>query len=83
MSDEIEKGSKEKGIKKEQLNWLLRAITLGDRFSIQDFYDRVKKGFVEFLIVFFGGIGLFWSRESRRRFWRQGVQCRQSHWLER
>ena len=54
MSDEIEKGSKEKGIKKEQLNWLLRAITLGDRFSIQDFYDRVKKGFVEFLIVFFG-----------------------------
>ena len=54
MSDEIEKGSNEKGIKKEQLNWLLRAITLGDRFSIQDFYDRVKKGFVEFLIVFFG-----------------------------
>jgi hypothetical protein len=46
--------NKEKGIKKERLNWFLRAITLGDRFSYQDFYDRVKKGFVEFLIVFFG-----------------------------
>ena len=44
----------EKGIKKEKLNWFLRIITLGDRFSYQDFYDRIKKGFVEFLIVFFG-----------------------------
>lgn len=44
----------ERGIKKEKLNWFLRIITLGDRFSIQDFFDRVKKGFVEFLIVFFG-----------------------------
>ena len=33
---------------------MLRVITLGDRFSLQDFYDRIKKGFVEFLIVFFG-----------------------------
>ena len=54
MSDDLNKREKEKGIKKEQLNWLLRIITSGDRFSMQDFYDRIKKGFVEFLIVFFG-----------------------------
>ena len=52
MNEEINK--KEKGIEKKRLNWFLRAITLGDRFSYQDFYDRIKKGFVEFLIVFFG-----------------------------
>jgi len=45
---------KEEGIDKQQLSWFMRIITLGDRFSIQDFYDRIKKGFVEFLIVFFG-----------------------------
>ena len=32
----------EKGVKKEKLNWFLRAITLGDRFSYQDFFDRLK-----------------------------------------
>ena len=52
MDEEINK--KEKGIEKKKLNWFLRIITLGDRFSYQDFYDRIKKGFVEFLIVFFG-----------------------------
>ena len=52
MDEEINK--KEKGIEKKRLNWFLRIITLGDRFSYQDFYDRIKKGFVEFLIVFFG-----------------------------
>ena len=52
MDEEINK--KEKGIEKNRLNWFLRIITLGDRFSYQDFYDRIKKGFVEFLIVFFG-----------------------------
>ena len=52
MDEEINK--KEKGIEKTRLNWFLRIITLGDRFSYQDFYDRIKKGFVEFLIVFFG-----------------------------
>ena len=52
MNEEINK--KEKGIEKKKLNWFLRIITLGDRFSYQDFYDRIKKGFVEFLIVFFG-----------------------------
>lgn len=54
MSDQLDNNQKEKGIEKEQLHWLLRIITLGDRFSVQDFYDRLKKGFVEFLIVFFG-----------------------------
>ena len=54
MSEESNKDSGEKGIKREKLNWFLRIITLGDRFSLQDFYDRIKKGFVEFLIVFFG-----------------------------
>lgn len=52
MDEEINK--KEKGVEKKKLNWFLRIITLGDRFSYQDFYDRIKKGFVEFLIVFFG-----------------------------
>ncbi|MDA9660609.1 hypothetical protein N9T24_01125 [Flavobacteriaceae bacterium] len=53
MNNEID-NNEEKGEKREGLNWFLRAITLGDRFSYQDFYDRAKKGFVEFLIVFFG-----------------------------
>lgn len=52
MDEEINK--KERGVEKKRLNWFLRIITLGDRFSYQDFYDRIKKGFVEFLIVFFG-----------------------------
>ena len=52
MDEKTEK--KEKGLERERLNWFLRIITLGDRFSYQDFYDRIKKGFVEFLIVFFG-----------------------------
>ena len=41
-------------VEKEKLNWFLKLITLGDRFSMGDFFDRAKKGFVEFLIVFFG-----------------------------
>ena len=44
MSDDFNKDESEKGIKREKLNWLLRIITLGDRFSLQDFYDRIKKG---------------------------------------
>lgn len=48
------KGKKEKGEKRESLNWFVKIFTLGDRFSARDFYDRLKKGFVEFLIVFFG-----------------------------
>ena len=44
--------NKEKGIKKEKVNWFLQLITLGDRFSWRDFYDRLKKGIVDFSIVF-------------------------------
>ena len=40
--------------KRNELNWFIRLFTVGDRFSLRDFYDRLKKGFVEFLIVFFG-----------------------------
>lgn len=40
--------------KRGELNWFIRLFTVGDNFSIRDFYDRLKKGFVEFLIVFFG-----------------------------
>jgi hypothetical protein len=66
MSDNLEKN--EKGIKKEQLSWLLRIITLGDRFSVQDFYDRIKKGFVEFLIVFFGVLVSFGVERQGEEF---------------
>ena len=45
---------KEKGIKKEKVNWFLQLITLGDRFSWRDFYDKLKEGIVNFAIVFFG-----------------------------
>ena len=38
----------------EKLNWFLRLITLGDRFDIKDFWDRVKKSIVEFVILVFG-----------------------------
>jgi len=44
----------EKKKNRSELNWFVRLFTVGDRFSIRDFYDRLKKGFVEFLIVFFG-----------------------------
>lgn len=46
--------TQEKGIKKEDSNWFIKLITLGDRFDPQDFFDRFKKAFVEFLVVFFG-----------------------------
>ena len=36
---------KEKGIKKEKVNWFLQLITIGDRFSWRDFYDKLKSGF--------------------------------------
>lgn len=44
----------EKKKNRAELNWFIRLFTVGDRFSLRDFYDRLKKGFVEFLIVFFG-----------------------------
>lgn len=46
--------SDKKGVRKEDTNWFIRLITLGDRFDPQDFFDRLKKSFVEFLVVFFG-----------------------------
>ena len=48
--DEIS-DSEEEGIKKEELNWFMRMITLGDRFDPRDFYDRLKKSTVEFLFM--------------------------------
>ena len=44
----------EENKKRNELNWFIRLFTVGERFSLRDFYDRLKKGFVEFLIVFFG-----------------------------
>lgn len=40
--------------KKDQLHWFVRLFTLGDRFDIKDFYDRLKKSTVEFIILVFG-----------------------------
>ena len=51
-----------------KLNWFLRLITLGDRFSYQDFFDRFKKGFVEFLIVFFGVLVSFSVEQQGEEF---------------
>ena len=51
-----------------KLNWFLRLITLGDRFSYQDFFDRLKKGFVEFLIVFFGVLVSFSVEQQGENF---------------
>jgi hypothetical protein len=52
--DEYANASNDTGIEKEKLNWFLRLITLGDRFDIKDFWDRVKKSIVEFVILVFG-----------------------------
>ena len=52
--EEYAEASKSAGIEKEKLNWFLRLITLGDRFDIKDFWDRVKKSIVEFIILVFG-----------------------------
>ena len=68
MSEQFDNNKDEKGIKKEKLSWFLRIITLGDRFSLQDFYDRIKKGFVEFLIVFFGVLVSFGVERQGEEF---------------
>lgn len=52
--EEYTNAKKSAGVEKEDLNWFLRLITLGDRFDIKDFWDRVKKSFVEFIILVFG-----------------------------
>ena len=44
--EEFRKGKKPSGIEKEKLTWFLRLITLGDRFDIRDFWDRLKKSVV-------------------------------------
>ena len=55
MSENTKKyKEEEQGIRSEELNWFYRIITLGDRFSWKDFYDRLKKAILNFLIVFFG-----------------------------
>lgn len=52
--EEYDNASSTAGVEKEKLNWFLRLITLGDRFDIKDFWDRVKKSSVEFIILVFG-----------------------------
>ena len=52
--EEYANAKKSAGVKKENLNWFLRLITLGDRFDISDFWDRLKKSIVEFIILVFG-----------------------------
>ncbi len=52
--EEYDNATETTGVEKEKLNWFLRLITLGDRFDIKDFWDRVKKSAVEFIILVFG-----------------------------
>ena len=52
--EEFDAADDSAGIEREKLNWFLRLITLGDRFDIKDFWDRVKKSIVEFVILVFG-----------------------------
>jgi hypothetical protein len=52
--EEYDNATETAGVEKEKLNWFLRLITLGDRFDIKDFWDRVKKSAVEFVILVFG-----------------------------
>ena len=52
--EEFDAAEQTAGVKREKLNWFLRLITLGDRFDIKDFWDRVKKSIVEFVILVFG-----------------------------
>lgn len=59
---------KEKGSDRKELNWFLQLFTIGDQFSVRDFYDRLKKGFVEFLIVFFGVLVSFSVEQQGENF---------------
>ena len=52
--EEFDAADESAGVKRDKLNWFLRLITLGDRFDIKDFWDRVKKSIVEFIILVFG-----------------------------
>ncbi len=60
--------AKKKGSDRKELNWFLQLFTIGDRFSLRDFYDRLKKGFVEFLIVFFGVLVSFSVEQQGENF---------------
>ena len=52
--EEFDAADQSAGVEREKLNWFLRLITLGDRFDIKDFWDRVKISIVEFVILVFG-----------------------------
>ena len=52
--EEFDAADQSAGVEREKLNWFLRLFTLGDRFDIKDFWDRVKKSIVEFVILVFG-----------------------------
>ena len=39
---------------RDDLPWFIKLFTLGDRFDIQDFFDRLKKSILEFFILVFG-----------------------------
>ncbi|MBL6669348.1 MAG: hypothetical protein CNC91_02515 [Flavobacteriales bacterium MED-G22] len=40
--------------KKQNGSWIIKLFTLGDKFDVNDFWDRVKKSTVEFIILVFG-----------------------------
>ena len=40
--EEYDNAAETAGVEKQDLNWFLRLITLGDRFDIKDFWDIVK-----------------------------------------
>ena len=42
----------------------MRMITLGDRFDPRDFYDRLKKSTVEFIVIFSGILLSFYVEQS-------------------
>lgn len=39
---------------KKPLHWFVRLFTLGERFDIEDFWDRLKKSVVQFILLVFG-----------------------------
>ena len=39
---------------KQSGGWFIKLFTLGKKFDINDFWDRVKKSTVEFIILVFG-----------------------------
>ena len=74
--EEYANARKTAGIEKENLNWFFRLITLGDRFNIKDFFDRLKKSIVEFIILVFGVTVSFGIEQQG------GVSDNRSDWIE-